>query len=226
MVEPDSTPLSKPSRRAFLTTLASGWIASCVNRPEVVEISGPLPGLPELLNEQARIYPLMLAEDIYKLLYQATIGPSNFFIGTESNCLRGLLAEIQSMTPATHDGEEEYEVLCATRGLVRVNLRPYLKRGGKAEELARALTLTTRDYRGSRAELRASLDASVELAAALSIGGEPKEYKKFVERVNRGNHPRGKHSEQYALAYRPFYRVVLAEYVTDAQYGGRKNVYD
>jgi hypothetical protein len=217
---------SSASRRAFLGAIASGFVGACVSRPAPVEYAAPVPGLAELLADQASIYPLMLGEDVYKLLYQATLGPSAFFIGTESNCLRGLLAEIQQMKPATHDGEREIEVLCKERGLVRVNLRPYLKRGGKAEELARAICLTGRDYRGSIAELKASLAAAEELLPDLRIGGEPKDYRKVVRRMERGNYRPGVHSEPYALAYRPAYRIVLADFISDPLYGGRRNVYD
>jgi hypothetical protein len=167
----------------------------------------------------------MQADDVYKLLYQATIGPSNFFIGTESNCMRGLLAEIAQMRPAIHDGEEEFETLCRDRGLVRVNLRPFLKRGGKAEELAHALCLTSQRYRGEVAELEASLTASIELVDEFGIGGGRAELAKLANRMKRANYRFAPHSEVYALTYRPAYRVILRENLTDATYGGRGNLY-
>lgn len=222
-----SNPSSLPaSRRAFLGALASGFVGACVHRPPPVEYSPPLPGLAELLSEQTSIYPLMRPRDVYKLIYQATLGPSSFFIGTESECLQGLLAEIRQLQPAIHDGEREYETLCRERGLVRVNLRPYLNRGGKAEELARALCLTGRDYRGSFAEFLASLDATAPLLDENALGFDGSRFTTLVERMRSENYPRSTHSPEYALAYRPAYRIVLADFVTDPLYGGRKNVYD
>jgi hypothetical protein len=219
-LEPDPV-----SRRGFIAVVAAGLTSACVNQPKFAAYTPPVPGLPSLLAEQARIYPSMQAEDIYKLLYQATIGPSNFFIGNESGCLRGLLGEIAKIQPAIHDGEEEFENLCRERGLVRVNLRPYLKRGGKAEELARALSLTTHRYRGEVAELDSSLEASIELIDEFGIGGGREALRKVMTRMRRANHRPSTHSEIYALTYRPAYRVVLREYLTDATYGGRGNVY-
>ncbi len=216
-------------RRAFLERLAVGALgisaSGCMNSREVEPTAPPVPGLPKLLASQARLYPLMEAEDVYKLIYQATLGPSWFFIGDKSEVEKGLFNEIRQMEPAIHDGETDFELLCEARGLVRVNLRPYLLHGGKASELAHALCLTTQNYRGSRAELKASLDAAVDLLPDLALACDAKKYKELIGKMATANYRPGVHSEPYALAYRPAYRIILQEYLTDAQYGGRKGVY-
>ena len=117
--------------------------------------------------------------------------------------------------------------MCPERGLVRVNLRPFLKRGGKAEELAHALSLSTQSYRGDLAELESSLAATAELIPKYTFACEPADFVKNAAKMKRLDHNPAKslHSEAYALAYRPAYRIIVREFLTDPQYGGRGSIY-
>lgn len=233
MIDPSRAPFGVEAqapaprgRRGFLLSAISACFASaCVNRLIEKRPLPPLPGIAELFQAQAKLYPAMEGEDLYKLLYQATMGPSAFFIGGESGVLRGLQAEIKQLAPAIHDGEAEYEFLCQERGLARINLRPFLRNGGKAEEMAHALCLTTHSYRGEVEELDASLDWVTERLEELGFATEKKDWRKLITQMRNRGFPPGIHSENYAITYRPAYRILQIEYVTDALYGGRGDLY-
>jgi hypothetical protein len=221
MTTPSSPDSPGLDRRALLAGAAALLASACVDAPRTKLPSPPMIGLDVMLREQSLLYPQMEAMDLYKLLHQAVMGPSYFFIGSESKLLSGLITEIRQLQPALIRDEPEIERLYPERNLVRLNLRPFLKRGGKAEELAHALCETGRTYRGNREEFEATLDASLTLLDSISINTTLKDYRKHVEQMRQRGLPPGIHSEAYAMAYRPAYRLVLPEHLTDPQYGGR-----
>ena len=207
---------------ALLTTLALG----CGSTPVEEPIGDPLPTLESLLVEQTELYPLMTEADLYKLVSQATRGPAIPFIGRQSGLDPGLEKEVRQMKVPPAPGEPDVEVLDPARDLVRVNLRPYLKAGGKLSDLARAVGETHRVFRGDRAMFLGSLERAAELLEdeRLIVAFDAAAFEQHVKTMRGKGFPPGVHSSAYAKTYAPAYRIIQRYTLSDRDYGGRDEV--
>ncbi len=208
-----------PSVPSLLLLL--GLAAGCGAPPREIPRVPPPTHLEALLREQTELYPLMTERDLYKLIRQATLGPSHVFMGDDSDLDIGLEEEIAQLKDAPPEGVEVVEILDPQTRLARVNLRPYLLSGGRVEDLARAVARTTHVFRGDEATFHASLQAAVELVPRLVVSFTAKELNAYIQEMKKKGYPAGVHSERYALTYEPAYRLVLLEFLTDRDYGGR-----
>ncbi|MBI4880363.1 MAG: hypothetical protein HY812_11995 [Planctomycetes bacterium] len=198
-----------------------GLAAGCGAPPREIPRVPPPTHLEALMREQSELYPLMTERDLYKLIRQATLGPSHVFMGDDSELDIGLDEEIAQLEDAPSEGVEVIEILDPQANLARVNLRPYLLSGGRAQDLARAVARTAHVFRGDEAAFHASLKAAVEIVPRLVVSFTAKDLAACIEDMEKKGYPAGVHSERYALTYEPAYRIVLLEYLTDRDYGGR-----
>ncbi len=118
--------------------------------------------LQDLLEYHLKLYPLMNAEDIYKMLYQGTMGVVHF-IDSPQSAKEYLIFEfdkieadssIQLIEPVSTDGK-----------MVRLNLRAYKNKGGKIQPLFDAMMKTAMEFEPSKSELEKLLKLTVNLAA-------------------------------------------------------------
>lgn len=159
-----------------------------------------------VLARQVARYPVMEAQDVYKLVFQATMGARH--AGLDSAMAAEWLGrEIAALRP----GPEEplLDTISADGRMVRVNLRPYVASSGDRGALVVAFVRTARDFRGSHAVLRRQLAYAERMAdAGLLPVGRPALHR-YVETMRARGDPAVDHSAAYEAAYRPAYRVVL-----------------
>ncbi len=160
-----------------------------------------------LLLEQAKRYPAMTAQDCYKLLYQACHGAEHA-VTDEAMAATWLDAEWAKLGP-TATGEALLEPVTPDGTLVRVNLRPYRDQGGSAAALGRAFFLTGSHRAGTGDAMAAVWSQVEELAAQGRLPFSAEVAQRFGAQMARAGYPAVHHSEEYARAYRPAYRVVL-----------------
>lgn len=209
-------------RLATALPLLAALLPACGAPAKTTPVAPPLDGLADLLHAQSVRYPMMQEEDLYKLIRQATHGPSHFFFGTSSEIEIGIDQEIDELAvPADPAEEDLVELLDPTQNLARVNLRPYLKSGGKAADLARAVAETAHRFRGDEATLRGSLAAAADQVDDLSLRFRGKDFRAFAAAMEAKGFPPGVHSEDYAKAYGPAYRIVQLHFLGDKDYRGR-----
>lgn len=180
----------------------------------------PLPNLEALLRDQAARYPLMQPADLYKLISQATRGPSHLFIGSNSELDMGLLREAELMEPALTEHEPVLEELNPELGLVRVNLRPFLLQGGRIDDLARAIGETNRTNEPAHEQFVASLVEADRLLPSLNLAFGHRHFRRYVDGMWKKEYPPARHSAEYAAVYRPAYRVVFKDDIIDREYPG------
>jgi len=212
--------------RSMMTRLAPlllllPFLPGCGSPPKGPPSGPPLANLGSLLKEQTELYPLMTEQDLYKLIHQATMGPGHVFMGRDSRLDIGLNNEIAALEPSPAALEPLYEMLDPSRNLARVNLRPYLRKGGKAEDLARAVARTAHDFRGDENLFLVTLEAAKRMLPDLAVSFDRTDFAAQVAKMKETGFPIGVHSEAYALTYEPAYRLVLLHHLTDRDYGGR-----
>lgn len=177
---------------------------------------GEINPVAELLEDHFERYPDMDAEDVYKLLHQAVLGPGHVIVAP-ALALDALLDESRVIDLEVLEHEEVIEHLLPERGTVRVHLRPYLRSGGDLHRLHEAFVRS--------AEVLGEPDTdALQLALAEAItflDGHPgiavfssHEFRALVLEQRRAGFTPLSHSEDYKELYAPAYRVLLLSELT------------
>lgn len=160
----------------------------------------------DAVRAQLARYPLMQAEDLYKLAHQATFGPSHLIsdVGSARAYLQQELAGA-----AASASEPLLEELAGDPELVRVNLRPFKAAGSDPEVLLAALVATANAVRGEPGAMAGRLRAAGRVLEEMGRAEEARRLEALAREMAGKGYPAGHHSRTYTDAYRPAYRVVL-----------------
>ena len=154
-----------------------------------------------ILIDHLKRYPLMQAQDVYKLIHQAACGPAHAV--THRDVAREWLEnELETLSdpwpealidPISPDGE-----------LVRVHLAPFKASRGDPLTLLDAFIRTSQEVHPDDERLERYLAASLESVPELAG---------LLASLKSQGFPALHHSDAYRTAYRPAYRVVLKKYL-------------
>ena len=164
----------------------------------------------ELLSSHLERYPQMELEDIYKLLHQAAMGPEHA-VADAAVARERLIAEAQQLGPGPSD--PRVDPISPDGRLARVHLRPYLKGGGKIDDLAAAFIATAKSYPASLDKLTKFCGCLGDLAATGAIPFPREAIDHFFVDLAQRGYPAIRHSETYRSLYHPAYRVVALEHL-------------
>ena len=159
-----------------------------------------------LLARQLARFPAMEPQDVYKLIYQATLGSRHAGLDAVM-AARWLERELRDLGPGPD--EPATDTISVDGRMVRVNLRPYLAAGGDRAALLRAFVRTAQEFRGSTADLRRQLGYVERMASDREIRLSAVALRGYFARMRAAGYPAVEHSAAYEWAYRPAYRVVL-----------------
>jgi len=164
----------------------------------------------QILAQHAARYPRFQVQDLYKLVYQGALG-SEHAVADASQARAWLEREVDGLA----DGPEEpvIEPISADGQVVRVNLRPYVAKGGDLEALLEGFIRTAREYKGTMALLKRYWSYAGRMAQSGALGLPVNELKCFFDEMRARGFPTVHHSQEYRSAYRPAYRVVAREFL-------------
>jgi hypothetical protein len=180
-----------------------------------VTVSGSEPEQPALENvgnimvafgAHLETHPLAGAEDLYKFLHQAVLGPGHAIPNREATAA-WMEREIEGLGPPL-EGELPCEALGGEPPLVRVNLRPFVARGGDADFLLDAFVASANLERGSSRRMEVVLALAASYVQCAGRGELAPELKTVTAELAENGYPAIHHSQAYIEAYRPAYRVV------------------
>ena len=155
-------------------------------------------------------YPKMEPQDVYKLIYQASLG--NEHLMTDTSGLRDyLLNELKSVDALT--SEPEMEALTPDGELVRLNLRPFKSAHGNPEELLKAMLKTAGTFRKSEKQLEEWLQTIERLGAEERWPFKQDSLMALFQRMRSDRYPSVHHSDAFEAAYKPAYRVILKKFL-------------
>jgi hypothetical protein len=160
-----------------------------------------------LLREHFERRPQMRGTDAYKLLFQGVFGVGHIL---GEGARRRLEEEAESLDLNDHPSETLTERVSMDGSMVRVNLRPYLRRGLPLDRLYMAMEETSKEPSAPE-QFHFAWSVFHELASsgAIEVDGEELD---FLHRELQREGPRPHHhSESYRDAYYPAYRVVKRE---------------
>lgn len=158
-------------------------------------------------------YPEMEVQDVYKLLYQGTMGPEHN-IGSQEAFISRLIKEFQE-TEASADGIPLWENMRPDGELVRMNLVPYRARGGTAQNLATLCFWTASSFEGKQSDLIEAWETFGRICSENRIRKFTSEkFSKYQSFLEKHHFPAVSHSESYKIAYHPAYRLVRREFLS------------
>ncbi|MBN1542850.1 hypothetical protein JW992_11945 [candidate division KSB1 bacterium] len=153
------------------------------------------------------LYPQAQLQDLYKFIHQAALGNGHALVNGES-ARRRFDKEWQELGNPI-DAEPERVALNPDGVLVRVNLRPYRRRGGDRCALFAAFVETASAYSGSRQKLVEFWTIAEILCRDGRLPYSLPNMKHFFLKMQEKGFPAQHHSAGYRRTYHPAYRVVL-----------------
>jgi len=157
---------------------------------------------------QWKFMPEMRAEDAYKWLFHATLGGEHAVLD-EDGPRKWLDQEWASLGPPL-PGEPEVVRLDPEGRLIRVNLRPFKRRGGDKEMLLAIFVASAQSFHADKSKFVRewkSLGSRLRVHPIGRIRFE--DWKHLDQETARAGYPAIDHSAMYEKAYSPAYRVIL-----------------
>jgi hypothetical protein len=149
-------------------------------------------------------------QDVYKLIYQRVFGPEHLIDNPRAAWERLYLEVLQ--LPQSDPPDPLVESLSPE--LCRVNLHPFIHRGGSVEALWRAFRQTARAHRpGTLEDLQRTW--RVFLGTSWASRYAPEQLEQFWLRMATADFPPVHHSRTYTEANAPHYRVVWRSLIPD-----------
>jgi len=146
----------------------------------------------------------MRATDIYKLLYQGVFGVGHL-LGESAR--QRLEAEARTLNLDDHFEEPLIEEVSADGAMLRVNLRPFLRRRLQLDGLFSAM-LESAHEEGKADDFLEAWSVFKHLVDSGDLIFDEKEIEELDRQLEGGGCPPQHHSEIYRRTYNPAYRVV------------------
>jgi len=192
--------------------------------------------LSAILDWHKQRYPLLRAEDIYKLVHQGVFGPGHI-ITSAARARRALneeMAALEVQCPGSEvqsQSKPEFEPIDPDGELVRVKLKPLVAAQCKMQSaeckmqnagwLAEALVESARRVKGNPEQMGRRLAAAVRWCRK-NLPQQAAELERLATQAEESGYPAFHHSPAYSRAYRPAYRVVLRTCLDSRARLGRK----
>ena len=174
----------------------------------------------EILAKHESRHPEWELADLYKLIYQAAMGPEHA-LSDEAQTRKLLLQEISQL----QDGPDEplAEKISPDGRLARVHLRPFIKQGHEPELLLKAFLASAHTFLPSRDKLVTYAGKASEAACEGKIHFTQSMLQAHIAKLGAAGFPPLHHSDKYRRLYRPAYRIVLAEHIPECCASGRRS---
>jgi len=194
----------------FLTSLIMlSLVPGTVRAIDPEPVARKFPPFTESLDQHLTTHPVFTAQDVYKFVHHSVAGPGHF-IPSKEDALAYLQHEIANLDEGPRD-ERLYEELGGELDLVRLNLRPYIERGGDPKRLVEAMQSTAAAVSLNEEEMSRRLRIGASLLSERGLDNEHDVLVSMLEKYASRGYPAFHHSERYGAAYHPAYRVISRE---------------
>ncbi len=159
-----------------------------------------------LVNSHKEKYPESRITDVYKLLYQACMGPEHAL----TNCANVNTWLMQEWDSISKDSEEElYEDLSLHYPVFRLNLRPAKAKNIEPSKISEIFFALANEFPKKPEVLVSVWDiVSEKIKGGIINLPDAGDINKFNEFITARQYPAMHHSDEYAKAYKPAYRLV------------------
>lgn len=160
-----------------------------------------------IVDHHRRTHPRMELDDVYKLIYQGTLGAEHALHDTMA-AKKYLFDEFRHIDTTEFREEPLTEFISADSSLVRINLRPFKRQGGDVQALWGVVMAGAHGLNPKSVFIRNWQSLSGTLSK-LPFTWNPATIDDFNRKVKNLHYPAMHHSEKYTKAYKPAYRVVF-----------------
>ena len=164
-------------------------------------------GLERLVREHVRVHRGLGVRDVYKLLFQGVMGVGHV-LGDREGAWRWLVEEFGGVDVGEFLGEPLLEDVSVDGGVVRVNLRPFKRRGLSLDRLFEAMLISAERIRADKDRFVRLWNRFMELVREGRLDFDYEALVEFDGVVRARGYPPVHHSRAYAEANKPAYRVV------------------
>ena len=198
---------------AISTLIAFVLLSTNCNRPHKTEIACDNSLCWEnLIQAHLKRYPLLQMEDLYKLLYQSTLG-NGHAISDSAEASEWLDSDLQNLS------EKPYEPLADTLGscgrFARVHLKTFIQYGGDPRYLLQAFLETSVNYLPDSSNFFCALSAAHNMAQKGKLPWSDNSLDEFISDQAKLHYPAVHHSQLYDSTYHPAYRVISIKLLPD-----------
>jgi hypothetical protein len=166
--------------------------------------------LADVLDWHLERYPLLRAEDVYKLVHQSVFGPGHI-IEDETQARQALADEFAELgRRCCMQATDALEPLDPENRLVRVNLAPLRETPEALNRLVEVLVATAAETKGTPEQAGARMAEAVGWCR-VHLADQQEPLAKLVAESALEDWPPRHHSRVFQTAYRPAYRVVSLE---------------
>ena len=165
-----------------------------------------------LIREHLKRYPLLQIEDLYKLLYQSTLGNGHAI--TDSAQVAGWLSR-DLMNLKESSSESLADTLGSCGRFARVHIKAFIQYGGDPAELLKAFMVTGKNYPPDSSAFFCAISTARNMAIKGKLPWNDDSLEKFINQQALLHYPAVHHSDRYDSAYHPAYRVIARELLPD-----------
>ena len=160
-----------------------------------------------LVREQGRLHRNLGIQDVYKLLFQGVMGVAHILEDREK-AWRELVEEFEGLDASEFLGAPLLERVSADDGVVRLNLRPFKRRGLSLDRLFEVVLMSAERTGADKERFVGLWKRFIELVKAGKLDFDYERLIEFDGVVRAGGCPPVHHSRAYAKANKPAYRIV------------------
>ncbi len=166
----------------------------------------------DLIQAHLKRYPLLQMVDLYKLLYQSTLG-NGHAITDSSEAQKWMQKDLMNLD------KKPMEPLVDTLGscgrFARVYIKTFVEYGGNVQELMKAFLVSGQNYPPDSAAFFCALLTAHNMALNGKLPWSDNSLKKFINKQAQLHYPAVDHSVVYDSIYHPAYRVIAIELLPD-----------
>jgi hypothetical protein len=173
----------------------------------------------QVLDRHLERYPLMRAQDVYKLVHQGVFGPGHI-IKSEEKARQALEQEFREVRArCCMQAVDRVEPLSPSGDLIRVNLETLREVNAAVELVLKTLIESASATSGDPGTMRIRLQEAVEWCGE-RLPEQAEDLEQLAVTAEADGFPALHHSEVFLTAYRPAYRVVRHELWARVDPGG------
>jgi hypothetical protein len=160
-------------------------------------------------------HAVLTCQDVYKALFQYVNGMEHS-VESREQVLDSLEREIAETHKITDTAESLVEFFSDDLSLCRLNIRPYMCSGGKADRLALAFYNSSQRFTANPERFRRLWKTFMSLVSEGSPVFDTGEAAAIDREAARSDYRHTfRHSEKYRETYHPSYRVIMTRYLED-----------
>jgi len=166
--------------------------------------------LKSLILHHKKIHPSLTVQDVYKMLYQGTMGPGHIMKDKEK-AFSTLKSEFELIDPASRKDEILLEPITIDRSIIRVNLRPYWKKIADIEPLFKSMLHSTEMFIPDKKKLLDLWQQFIKLIQEEKLDFQLKQALNINNALSENRNLVPAHSQIYYRKEKPAYRVVIED---------------